>query len=165
MITHINPKNINKIKRNKRKLEEKLNIKIKVSKDQIEIESNPLNEYKASLVFEAINSGFSTETALDTLDDETTFEKINIKDHTKRKNLSLIRSRIIGKHGKTKKTIEEISNCKIEISENTVSLIGQSESVNDAIRALISIIKGSKQTNMYKYLEKINTKKRSQNKI
>ncbi|MDP4039359.1 MAG: KH domain-containing protein [Candidatus Pacearchaeota archaeon] len=156
----IQAKRIKEIKRSKRKLEKKLNIKIRFDKCDVLFEGESLDEYQASLIFEAINLGFSAETALLILENEITFETINIKDHTRRKNLLVVRGRLIGTRGKTKNTLEEISGCKIKIQDNIVGLIGHAENIKNATTAITNIIRGSKQTNAYKYLERINTKKK-----
>ena len=96
--------------------------------------------------------------AIQIMDEEILFRKINIKDFTKRKNLEIIRARLIGTRGRTKKTIESISGCNIIINENEVGLICHSEKMEYAITAISNIIKGSKVTNTYKYLEKTNKK-------
>ena len=144
--------------KNKKKLEEKLKIRIIVQKNFIIIDGNPLDEYEASIVLEAVNEGFPVETALNLIKEEIIFKKLNIKDYTKRKDISVVRGRIIGTHGKTKKTLEQITDCSIKIKENNVSIIGHAEEVKNVITSIISIIRGAKQKNAYKYLERINTK-------
>lgn len=150
-------KKIIELKRNKKRIEEKLKVKLSFNKNKVTVSGNPLTEYETSIVLEAIDSGFSTESALLILEDDIVFEKINIKDYTRRKNLDLIRGRIIGTHGKTKNTLEQIGGCEIVIKENNVSIIGEANAVNNTITVVINIIRGSKQTNAYKYLERINT--------
>ena len=161
MLTKIYCKRITEIKREKRFLERKLKVKISVNGRVITIECEPIEEYEAGLVFEAINLGFSAQTASLLTEGDYLFEKINIKDYTRRKNLDVIRSRLIGTHGGTKKTIEQISGCGIVIKDNIVGIIGPAESVEYALTAVTNIIRGTKQTNTYKYLERINTGKKS----
>src|SRR3989344_8473704 len=153
--------NLKEIIRNKEMLEEKLNGKIKLKNKTLSIETNPFNEYEAQRVFDAINLGFSVEKALKVLDEETDFIKINIKDYSNTKNLAVVRSRLIGTNGKTKKTIEEITKCDIVIHENQVGIIGPAEIAESALVAVTNIIKGTKQANAYKYLEKINTQRKT----
>jgi ribosomal RNA assembly protein len=148
------------ILRNKEKLEQKLNCKIKITDKTITIDTDPFNEYEAQRVFDAINLGFSVEKSLKVLDEENNFIKLNIKDHANTKNLEVVRSRLIGTNGKTKKTIEEITKCNISIHENQVGIIGLAEETESALTAITNIIKGTKQANAYKYLERINTQKK-----
>ncbi len=152
-----NPK---EIIRAKEKIEEKLKTKINLKDHLLEIDADPLDEFEAQRFVEALNLGFSADIALKTLDEETAFIKINIKDYANTKNLEVVRSRIIGTHGKTKKTIEEIAKCDICIHNNEVGIIGPAETAENALTATINIIKGTRQANAYRYLERINTKRK-----
>ena len=76
--------------------------------------------------------------------------------------MSEVRGRIIGREGKTKRTIEEISGCDLYINEdiNQIGIIGNAESIEEATTALTNLIKGSKHANVYRFLEKINTERK-----
>jgi len=152
--------NISEIKKEKNFLEKTLNVSLSIKGKVITMDGSPLNEYEAEKVIEAINLGFSAKTAILATDENFAFEKLNIKDFTKRKNLEIIRGRLIGTKGKTKDTIEQITGCKIKIKDNSIGVIGPAESVQFTITAIGNIIKGTKHANAYKYLEKINSKKR-----
>jgi len=82
------------------------------------------------------------------------FEKINIKDHTHRKDLNTIKSRIIGTKGKTLRVLQELSDSLITVKDNDIGIISPAEDTEKSIQAIISIIKGSKQANVYARLEK-----------
>jgi len=153
--------NLAELKREKKFLERDLNVKITIKGKRVTIEGEAMNEYEMSIILDAINLGFAAQTACLLKDEDFAFEKINIKDHTRRKNLTVVRSRLIGTHGKTKNTIEQISGCKIKIKDNVVAIIGPADYMEYALTALINIIKGTKQTNVYKYLERINKTKKN----
>ncbi len=148
--------NIKELRRAKSELEKSLNIEIKIQGRKVEIKGSALEEYEASIILDAINSGFSAKKALLLKDESKIFRTLNIKDFTKKKNLEEVRARIIGKDGKTKKTIENIADCDITIRDNTISIIADSESIEELITAITSLIKGTKQSNTYRYLEKMN---------
>ena len=86
------------------------------------------------------------------------FEIINIKDHTKRKDLERIRARIIGTGGRTLKTIHDLIQGNIEIQDNRVGVICPPENMKIAQEAIVSIVKGAKQGNVYGFLERNQTK-------
>lgn len=156
--------NLKELKRTKSELEEKLKIKITIKRRMVSSDGSPLDEYEANIILGAINLGFSTKKALLLIDEEFIFRKLNIKDFTNKKNLKEVRARIIGKNGKTKKTIESISNCSIIIKNNEIGVIGNAESIEELITAITNLIRGTKQSNTYRYLEKIN-KKNKQNQL
>lgn len=150
---------IKDIIQNKEEIEKKLETKLQISGNNITIDTTAIKEFEAESVFEAINFGFSIRKALLLAKEDYAFRKIKIKDHTKR-NLAAIKSRLIGKKGKTKRVFSDISNCEILIKESEVGIIGDIIDVEGTETAIISLIKGSKQSNMYRFLEKQNKRKK-----
>jgi len=146
---------INEVIKNKDKLEKELSVKISVDGKKISVDGGGVDEYEARLVFDAIDFGFTVKQALLLKDEEMRFRKVHIKDYTKR-NLEDVKARIIGTKGKAKRTMEEISNCKILINDYDVGVIGYIEDVEHVVTAIIHVIRGSKQSNMYSYLERMN---------
>ena len=138
----------------KKKLEKDLEIKIRNRGKEVFIEGNPESEYTSEKVIDAINFGFPFSSAIQIKEEDFLFERINIKDHTKRKDLIVIRARIIGKGGKTLKILSNLTGCFFELKDNEVGIIGSTENIKNAEAALISIIKGAKQANVYSFLEK-----------
>jgi ribosomal RNA assembly protein len=156
-------KKTREIRKEKTDLEKKLNIIITIKGNSVSFEGSSINEYEALRVLEAMQTGFSAKKAILLLDEDIIFKKINIKNFTRRKDMDEVRSRIIGKDGKTKRTIEEISNCYINVEDDsTIGIIGPAESIEEATTAITNLIKGSKQANVYRFLEKINTIKKAQ---
>jgi len=149
-----------KIRRNKPTIEKKLNVKITIQGRKVEIEGNPVEEYEASLILDALDFGFSLKDALKLTDENVIFRKLPIKQFTTRKNLEEVRGRIIGTEGKTKRVIEEVSGCAVVLHQNTIGVIGPAENIEEATTALQKLIKGSKQTNVYRFLERMNTAQR-----
>ena len=65
-----------------------------------------------------------------------------------------MRARLIGKGGKTLKTLCQLTKCSFEIKDNNIGIIGAPECIENAQESIISIVKGSKQSNVYSHLEK-----------
>ena len=150
------------LKRAKAELEKKLNVKIKIQDKEAIVEGESLDEYEAMQVIEAISFGFSAGKALLLKEPEYAFRKLHIKEFAGKRKLTVIKSRLIGRQGKTKKTIENISDSYIIIQESEIGIISPSESIEFVITALINLMKGTKQSNVYKYLEKINKTRREE---
>lgn len=148
-----------RIIRNKEKLEKILDMKITNRGKEIKIEGNPENEYTAEKVIDALNFGFRFTEAISIKEEDKIFEIINIKEHTTKKNLDKVRSRIIGKDGKCLKTLRNLTRCYLEIHENTVGVIGNPENIESATEAISLIVRGSKHSNVYSHLEKNQPKK------
>jgi len=151
---------LGEIKKEKTFLEKKLNVKIVIQGKQVVIEGAPLDEYEASLVLDAINFGFPARTAATLKEEDVVFHKLNIKDFTRRRNIEIVRSRIIGTQGRTKQTIENLADCKIIVRDNEIGVICAADEIDYAITGITNLIRGSKQANVYRFLERINANRR-----
>jgi ribosomal RNA assembly protein len=107
--------------------------------------------------------GFSAKKALTLLNDDITFRKIPIKNFTRRKNLKEVRGRIIGKEGKTKRTIENIADCEVIVNGNEVGVICTADEVEETTTAITNLIRGTKEANIYGFLERMNKEKKKYN--
>jgi len=153
-LTVENPK---RIKQAIKLIESKLNIKISYNnKTTFEIKGNELDEFLGEKILTAIDFGFNAEDALILKKEDFSLQFVNIKSHTKKKNFQLIRSRIIGREGRAKATIEELTGSIIVLHENKIGIIVDSNHLDSVVQALISIIQGSKHANVFAYLEKQN---------
>lgn len=142
------------LKKFKRKLQKELEVKISIVGNEVSIEGEADDEFFAEKIIVALNFGFPMDVALLIKREEFLFEILNIKDYTTKKDYKTIRARIIGSGGKTLRTLTTLTECFFEIKENTVGIIGSPESIETAQTAITSIIRGSKQANVYSYLEK-----------
>jgi len=143
-----------RILKSKKKLTQELKVKITNRGKEVSIEGSSENEFIAEKVIDAINFGFPLSYALLIKKEDFMFERISIKEHTKRQNLERIRARIIGRNGKTLKTLCSLTQCFFEIKDNEIGIIGSPERIENAQDAIISLIRGSKQANVYSFLEK-----------
>lgn len=156
---------VNKVFRNKKKLESQLGIKITNKGKNVFVDGPAEKEYIALEVLEAINCNFSIEKALLLKNEDIILHKLNIKDITKRSDLDRVRGRIIGTGGKTLKTLKNLTDCELSLSDNQVGIIGPSESIEEAIQGITSLIQGSRQGNVYSRIEKQKKRKRKYSKI
>lgn len=147
-------KSARKILQNKKELEEKLNIKINVRGTETSISGKADDEYFAERVLLALDFPFLVEEALLLKNEDYMFEILNIKEFTKRHDLNVVKGRIIGKKGKTLKVLENLTESYIVVKENNVAIIAPVEFFETARQAVVSLIHGSKQGNVYGYVEK-----------
>ncbi len=145
---------LKKVHDNQAKLEKKLKVKIQIKNQSLELEGDGVDIYTATQVFNALDRHFSFDLALLLTEPDYYLEDIPIKDVTRKTNLKLVKARIIGTEGRTLELLSELSDCYLTLHENTVSVIGTFEKMKLAINAVKSLILGSKQANVYSYLEK-----------
>ena len=145
-----------KIKKAVPKIEKRLKVRLTVKGDNIEVRGNEVACFSAGKIIEAIDFGFDVDDALLLVNENFCLEFINIKKHTRRKNLEEVRGRVIGREGKAKKTIEELTGAVLVVHDNVVGMIVDSEHLDAAVQGLRSLIQGAKHGNVFAYLEKRN---------
>ncbi len=150
----INVDNIEKINKNRLKIERVLKLKITIKEKEVTIEGKAEDEYIGEKVINALDFDFPLDVALMIKKDDFLFETLNVKDFTRRKDLETVRARIIGTGGKTLRTLNNLTECYFELKDNEVGIIGSPENIKGAQDAVVSIIQGAKQSNVYSYLEK-----------
>ena len=148
----------------KKRIEEALDVKLTIDSENgsVKIElDKPLEEggdpvalFKARDVVQAIARGFSPERAFRLFEDGVVLSVIDIADYIKpnRNNLVRVRSRLIGRNGRTRRIIEETTHTYLSIYGDTVSIIGEDEDVKAAEEAVIDIINGAPHPAIYKKL-------------
>ncbi len=150
----------------KRKLEKHTYTRIEVDSEEGNIRIFGEDNFKIFItknIVRAIGRGFNPVIAMKLVSENTYFENINIADFAgkSKKKLYRLRSRVIGTKGKSRMTIERITNTKISIYGKTVCIIGGEEDIRLARRAVEMLLQGSPHGNVYKYLQK----QRQNNKI
>ncbi len=135
------------------RIENELGVRIEKHENEIEIDGEGIEAYKAVNIIKAIARGFAPENAFLLFDDTNVLEIIEIPGN---ENTRIrIRARIIGRNGIVRKNIERITNCKISVYGKTVSIIGPLEKVQIAREAIEMLISGKKHSTMYKYFESL----------
>ena len=152
--------NMNKVKKAVPAIENKVKVKVGFGKGNVSIKGSELNEYVVEKVIQAIDFGFDAEDALLLTNEDFVLEFIEVKEHTRRKNLKEVRARMIGTGGKARKTIENLTGAEIVIHNNTVGVIVDADHLDAVTQAIESLIQGAKHGNVFAYLEKQNVSRR-----
>ncbi len=111
---------------------------------------------RAVEVINAINRGFSPERAFEMIEDEDLL--LDVIDLTTMadgpKQLDRLRGRIIGKDGRAREQIEEMTDVEISVFGKTVALIGYPEQLKTARAAVDMLIQGVPHENVFAFLDK-----------
>lgn len=150
---------IGKIGSIKKEIENATKTKIKVDSKEGDVfikGEDGLGLYTASEVIKAIGRGFNPDVSLLLLKPEYSFDVIDLSDYAGKSKNSLIRikGRIIGREGKSRKLIEQLTDTYISVYGKTVAIIGETVSVQIARDAIESISQGSPHSKVYRWLEK-----------
>ena len=117
---------------------------------------DPSGALQAKDIIIAIGRGFSPERAFRLFNEETALDIIDLHDFFG-KNESEIRridGRIIGREGKSRRILEELTGASISVSGHTVSIIGNYDAIAMAKDALEKLIKGRQHGTVYKFLRR-----------
>ncbi len=111
--------------------------------------------YNAKEICQAIARGFNPDVAMLLMKIDHILEVINLgKISSSKKDEMRVKGRIIGKDGKSRKIIEELTETNIVIFGKTVSIIGEAEKVLDARKAIEMLLKGATHSSVFNMLEK-----------
>lgn len=145
-------------------IERKLGVKLDVDSENGTVQitlpagsEDPTVLFRAKEIVTAIGRGFAPEPAFRLLDDEEiTLEVIDLRDIVGRSasDLKRLKGRVIGKEGKTRRIIEELSEANISIYGHTVSIIGYPDQSSIAREAVNMLIGGSLHGSVYRFLHK-----------
>ena len=114
-----------------------------------------LKLYATQDVVKAIGRGFNPEIAILMLKPDYTFDMLDIMEFARtKKDMLRLKGRIIGADGKSRKTIEDLTETHICVYGKTVGIIGEISNVGSARRAIESLLSGSPHANVYHWLEK-----------
>jgi ribosomal RNA assembly protein len=161
---------IKKLKENKSiisRIEKLCNCKISFGGEEvIEVNGEAYPEYCAKNVIFAFGRGFEIDIAAKLAEDNYYFGSIDLKPLiSSEKRLIQVKARIIGRDGKTKRYIEEVSAAKMSVYGDTVSFIGTIDEINEAETAVNTLIDGGTHRLAYTKMEaahrknKVNAKK------
>ena len=145
-------------------IERKLSVSLQVESEtgavQITLPStaeDPTVLFRAKEVVTAIGRGFAPDHAFRLLDDdEIVFELIDLREIVGRSpsDLKRLKGRVIGKEGKTRRIIEELSEANISVYGHTIAIIGYPNQAAIAREAVSMLIRGSLHGTVYRFLHK-----------
>jgi len=117
---------------------------------------DPLIPLKVEDVIRAIGRGFSPEDAFHLFREDTELFIFDIYDYVGKKESHLIRmkSRVIGREGKTKRVIEGLTGGILAVYGHTVAVIADFDSMDIAKKAIDMLLSGSEHPTVYRYLER-----------
>ena len=142
----------------KKRIEEETKTNVEINSDEGEVSisgKDAINLYSAREVIKAIARGFNPDVALLLLKGDYCFEVIDVSSNARNKNDVLrLKGRVIGKEGKSRKLIEELTETYISVYGKTISIIGLPENAANARRAMENLLAGSMHANVYKWLER-----------
>jgi len=145
----------------KRKLEEKTKLTINIDSKLGEISINdrdvedPLLVLKVESIIRAIGRGFSPEHAIVLLSDNFELYIFDIHDYVGKKYTQVrrLKSRIIGRNGKTKRVFEELTSSYISVYGHTIAIIANILNIDIIKRAIDKLLEGSKHATVYRLVE------------
>ena len=119
--------------------------------------SDPTTVLRARDTVIAIARGFSPERALGLVDDDIVLDVIDLRE-TLGKNereIARLKGRVIGREGKIRRLVEEMTSAKVSVYGHTISILGPYEAVTAAREAIELLLKGKQYSTVYKLLRKI----------
>ena len=150
----------------KKKIERLSGCEIEIDSNEglVEITSknkeDPLKNLQLISAAKAIGRGFTPDKAVQLLEVDAYLEIVDIRDYVGRskKRLGIIRGRLIGREGKTRHIIEDMTGCDLAIQGHTVSIISDLDGLEAAKVAVSMVLAGSEHGSVYKYLESFRRK-------
>jgi len=147
----------------KERLEKEAGVQIKVDSSTGDVEITPSEHaedvssaFSVRNVVQAIARGFSPRKATSLLGDDKLFESWDLrKDSGMTPNaIKRLQGRIIGREGKMRRTIEELTGASISVYGSTVSIIGESPGFEAAREAVKMLLDGRQHSTVYRYLSR-----------
>ncbi len=138
------------------KFAEKEGIKVEIIGNLVKIYSDDaLNAIIGKNAAEAIGRGFEPSIAKLLFRENFVFEQLALPDygHKRPSHMKRVKGVVIGEKGKAKNIIEKRTNTKISIYGKTVSIIGETENVLKARKAVEMLLTGRRHATAYRFLE------------
>jgi ribosomal RNA assembly protein len=117
---------------------------------------NPAMIFRVKDIILAVGRGFSPEKAFRLFNEDVNFGIIDLREIFGRSlsDIQRIKGRIIGKNGKTRIIIEELTGASISVYGHTISIIGELSQFDVAREAIAMFIEGRMHKNVYGFLHR-----------
>ena len=127
---------------------------------------DPVRRMKVPDVITAIARGIAPERAIRLMSDDVFLRMYDIREWVGRQpnQTRRMRSRLIGRNGRIRTLIEEMSKCEIAIYGSTVAVIGDNEGLALAAPAIEGILEGSEHSTVLFGLEQDKKRQRLRSK-
>ena len=145
-------------------IEKKLSVELQVESETGDVTItmpptafDPTVLFRAKETINAIGRGFSPERAFRLLDDdEALLEVIDLREALGRSlsDIKRLKGRVIGKDGKTRRLIEELTEASLSVYGHTISIIGSIEQTEVAKEAIRMLLRGSQHSTVYRFLHR-----------
>jgi ribosomal RNA assembly protein len=139
-----------------RMIKENGNVELQLMEDsRIKIEGESSNEWVTEQVLSAVALGFEPAKAMKLFKEDFYMEKIDLSNVLRSdKAITRQKARIIGEKGRAKRTIEELTDAYLAISEKKVAILGHYEDIQLAKEAISRLVRGDTHATVYAFLEK-----------
>lgn len=143
----------------KKEIEEATNSRLDIDSEEGDVAikgTDTIGMFSAREIVKAIGRGFNPEIAKLLLKQDYALEVIPITDYAGKSKSKILRmkGRLIGKDGRARRNIEQLTETYICVYGKTASIIGMPDNVSNARRAIESLFAGSLHASVYRWLEK-----------
>ncbi len=148
----------------KEEIEKKLSVQLQVESESGGVivimkpkAEDPTVLFRAKEIVTAIGRGFSPKRAFRLIaDEDVVLEVIDLREVVGKSpsDIRRLKGRIIGKEGKTRRIIEELTEANVSVFGHTVSIIGDMEQAETAKEAIRMLLRGSLHKTVYGFLHR-----------
>jgi len=142
----------------KKKLESETNTKLEIDSHEGDVRvigTDAVTLFSTRELIKSIARGFNPDIAMQLLKQDTLFELVDLGEYSRSKNdMIRLRGRVIGNEGKSRRVIENLTDCNICVYGKTIGIIGKIEWVPVAKKAIESLLTGSPHSSVYGWLER-----------
>lgn len=145
----------------RKEIEDRLKVKLDIDAEEgiVTIENqgeDVLAEWKARDIVRAVGKGINPNKAMRLCSDDYALEIIELEDFVGRSKKALLRQkgRIIGRQGKTRRYVEDMTRASISVFGKGVAIVGTLDEVQVVREAIVMLARGIPHSVVYKFLQR-----------